>query len=420
MYSTFQKVEKVTNEPIKSIKGLLESHGKPPREVYLDSENSGMIFPESLEEMIRTYRECDYGHPSITHKPGWQSFELMQKTTSTLLKTLNINDGDIVYTHGGSEANNLAIQGLARATRDGRKKIIYPKIEHLSVKFPAENLQKEGFKVIELPVDKEGFLDQEKLEEAIDEETLMVSVAAVNHEIGTIQDLKRVSEIIKDKDPKVYLHTDACDALCKTRLDLDKMGIDLASFSSHKIYGPKGAGILYARPGLKLDPIVHGQLSTQRLWPGVENVPSIAGFSKALEIMNSNFEGYNLKMKILKEMIIDGIFNNVENVLLNGPMGDRRVVDNANISFLYCEGEALTVELSLKGIYVSSGSACTSRVLEPSHVLLAIGRRHEEAHGSLLMKVTPMHKKEDVEYILSMIKEAVDRIRKISPIGVIG
>ncbi|MEM2136866.1 MAG: aminotransferase class V-fold PLP-dependent enzyme, partial [Candidatus Methanomethylicia archaeon] len=222
----------------------------------------------------------------------------------------------------------------------------------------------------------------------------------------------------KDRDENIIFHTDAVDALGRIKFNLKDLGVDLASFSSHKVYGPKGAACLYVREGLNIEPILYGQLSTQRLWPGVENVPSIAGFSKAVDIMRNNFDDFNIKMKTLRDKIIDGILNGVDGTILNGPKGDLRASDNVNISFPYCEGEAITVELSLRGIYVSSGSACTSRILQPSHILIAIGRRFEEAHGSILMKVTPMHNVNDIDYVLEQVPEAINRVRSISPFRV--
>ena len=365
--------------------------------------------------MIRAYREYGYGHPSITHRIGWQSYELILKAASNLQGMLAVKDGEIVFTHSGTEANNLAIMGLAMANKEKRrKKIVVSKIEHLSVKFPAERMQEYGFKVIEIPVDEEGFVDLESLGDSLDREVLLVSIAAVNHEIGTIQDLKAISDIVKDRDPEIILHTDACDALGRVKLNFEKQQVDLASFSSHKVFGPKGAGALYMKPGLKLMPIMHGQLSSQRLWPGVENVPALAGFSKALELIKQNFESYCEKMRELRDLLINSVLLQISDAELNGPRGKRRAVDNVNISFLNCEGEALTVELSLRGVYVSSGSACTSRTLEPSHVLLGIGKRYEEAHGSILMKVSPMHKKDDMFYVIEQLREAVARIRSIT------
>ncbi len=399
----------------KPIDELIKSHGLPEREVYLDHENSGLIIPEALRAIDDAYRLSGKGHPSITHLMGWISYQALYEATVNIALAINCSPEEIVYTHSGTEANNLAIMGSSELSSK-RKKIIVSSIEHLSVIFPAERLEKHGFKVIKVPVDGEGFVNLDFLSEHVDKETLIVSVAAVNHEIGTIQDIKAIRDIVRDKDEGILIHTDACDALGRIPLDMKKLDVDLASFSSHKVYGPKGAGALYVREGIKLEPIVHGQLSTQKLWPGIENIPSIIGFSKAVEIMHRNFKENVLKMTGLRERLINGILNSIDHTLLNGPFGHKRAPDNVNVSFLYCEGEALTVELSTKGIYVSSGSACTSRVLEPSHVLLAIGRKYEEAHGSLLMKVSPFHTTLDVEYVLDALPGAVRRIRSLSPI----
>ena len=399
-------------EQLEKVKSLVRAHGGPRREVYLDLENSGLAFEEALEALQEAYRS--YGNPSITHRPGWRALEVILEAEVSLMDLIGVSDGEIIFTHNGTEANNLAIMGFARASR-GRRKILVSQIEHLSIKFPAERLQENGFKLVEIPVDEEGFVDLDYLAGQVDGDTLMVSVAAVNHEIGTIQDLRAVAEVVRDKSPEAVIHTDACDALGRIPLDLEKAGVDMASFSGHKAFAPKGVGALYIREGIKIDPILHGQLSSQRLWPGAEDVPAIAGFAKALEILRRSFDECRYKMRRLRDLLINGLLGNIDGVMLNGPKGDRRAPDNANMSFLYCEGEALTVELSLRGVYVSSGSACTSRTLEPSHVLLAIGRPYEIAHGSILMKVSPMHEEDDIKYVLEQIPEAVSRIRSISP-----
>ncbi|MEM4718914.1 MAG: cysteine desulfurase family protein [Nitrososphaerota archaeon] len=399
-------------EQLEKVKSLVRAHGGPRREVYLDLENSGLAFEEALAALQEAYRS--YGNPSITHRPGWRALEVILEAEVGLMDLIGVSDGEIIFTHNGTEANNLAIMGFARASR-GRRKILVSQIEHLSIKFPAERLQENGFKLVEIPVDEEGFVDLDYLAGQVDGDTLMVSVAAVNHEIGTIQDLRAVAEVVRDKSPEAVIHTDACDALGRIPLDLEKAGVDIASFSGHKAFAPKGVGALYIREGIKIDPILHGQLSSQRLWPGAEDVPAIAGFAKALEILRRSFDECRYKMRRLRDLLINGLLGNIDGVMLNGPKGDRRAPDNANMSFLYCEGEALTVELSLRGVYVSSGSACTSRTLEPSHVLLAIGRPYEIAHGSILMKVSPMHEEDDIKYVLEQIPEAVSRIRSISP-----
>jgi cysteine desulfurase len=399
----------------RDIRALLDSHGVPPKEVYLDSENSGMVFPGALEAMRTAYLESGQGHPSITHRKGWEAYETLYTSTLELAGAMHCKPDEIAYTHSGTEANNLAITGLAHTAPENRKKIIISAIEHLSVVFPAEALKEQGFSVVKIPVDREGVVDLDSLAREVDGETLLVSIAPVNHEIGTIQDVQAIVDLVRDRDPGVKVHLDACDAFCKVPLDLDASGADLASFSSHKIYGPKGAGALYVREGIELKPVIQGQLSTQKLWAGVENVPAIVGFSTAARLMQEHAGEYIGRMTALRDRLINGILETVDDTLLNGPPGAGRSPDNANISVLYCEGEALTIELSLKGVYVSSGSACTSRILEPSHVLLAIHRKYEEAHGSILMKTTPFHTEEEIEYVVTSFPEAVNRIRSLSP-----
>ncbi|MBS7645261.1 cysteine desulfurase [Candidatus Bathyarchaeota archaeon] len=398
---------------MRSVRGLIDLHRETEREVYLDSENSGLVFPEALEELLRAYRTAGYGNPSITHKVGWESYEAVYQASEGLSRILNASPVELAYTHGATEANNLAILGSAKANKTSRRKIITSSIEHLSVIFPAERLQERGYRIVKIPVDQDGFVDRDQLEMEADDNTFLVSIGAVNHEIGVIQDLRELAETVKDRDPFILFHTDMADALGRIRINLKELNVDLASFSSHKVYGPKGAGLLYVKEGVNLEPVIHGQLSSQRLWPGVENIPSIVGFAKAAEAME-NLD--KTKLIKLRDKLIEGITSRVEDVILNGPRGSGRAPDNVNISFLYVEGEALVVELSMRGIYASSGSACTSRILQPSHVLLAIGRRYEEAHGSLLMKVTPFHDEEDVDYVLRHVPEGVARLRSLSPI----
>ena len=406
----------MSTDIVRSVKSLIRAHEKPKKEVYLDSENSGLIFPEVLEEMIYRYKESGYGHPSITHKIGWESYEAIYETTSKLADFIGASIEEITYTHSGTESNNLAILGLAKANKTGRKKIIISNIEHLSVIFTVEELRRSGYQVIKLPVNSEGFVDPEVLERELDKDTFLVSISSVNHEIGVRQDIKTLVETAKDKDKEIIFHTDAADAIGKIPFDVGDLNVDLASFSGHKVYGPKGVGGLYIKRGSEIEGILYGQLSTQKLWPGVENVPAISGFGKAIEIIHNNFDDYMIKTARMRDMLIDGILSKVDHTLLNGPKGDKRAPDNVNISFLYCEGEAVTLELSMRGIYVASGSACTSRILEPSHVMRAIGRRYEAAHGSILMKVTPMHQEEEIKYVIDQIPTTIERIRSMSPI----
>jgi len=319
----------------------------------------------------------------------------------------------VTFTPSETEANNLALMGAAFANKNKGAKIVISEIEPINVLHVTELLKKFGFTTIKIPVDNEGFLNLEKLKEAVDKETVLASVALVNNEVGTIQPIKEAVEIVKDKNPETIFHTDASDAYGRIPFNVQNLKVDLATVSSHKILGPRGIGALYAREGGNVDKILEGQIGTQRLWPGVENTPLIVGFTKASELAFQNFEANVTRMRRLRDKLVDGIFEELSDVKLNGPKGARRAPDNANISFLRCEGEALTIELSLKGVYVSSGSACSRRLLQPSHVLVAIGRHFSEAHGSILMKTTRYHTEEDINYVLEVLPTAVNRIRGI-------
>jgi len=400
---------------VENVKQLLKAHEGIKHEVYLDIENSSIVPKEIIEAMLPYYDQRAYGNPTLTHKPGWEAFETIMESTqkiSTFLgcKTLE----EVNFTPGETEANNLALMGTAFSMKDKGKKIVISEIEPISVLHVTEMLQKYGFTTTKIPVNSEGFIDLEKLREAVDKETILVSLSAVNHEIGTIQPIKEALEIVEGKNPETIFHTDASDAYDKIQFNVKDLGVDLTTISSYKILGPRGIGALYIREGVNVERILEGQIGTQKLWPGVENTPLIVGFAKASELAFQNFEDNVNHMRILRDKLLDGVFGRILDVRLNGPKGDKRAPDNVNISFLRCEGEALTIELSLNGVYVSSGSACTRRLLQPSHVLVAIGRKFDEAHGSILMKVTRYHTEEDIDYVLSVIPKAVERIRGIA------
>lgn len=399
---------------VENVKELLKTHEGLKHEVYLDTENSSMVPNEVIDTMLPYYNQRAYGNPTLTHKPGWEAYETIMESAQKIAAFLGCKTlEEINFTPGETEANNLALMGTAFSMKDKGKKILISEIEPISILNVAEMLKKYGFTIVKIPVDAEGFINLEKLEEAVDKETVIVSLSAVNHEIGTIQPIKEALEIVKDKNSGTIFHTDASDAYCKIHFDVQDLNVDLATASSYKILGPRGIGVLYVKEGVNVEKIVEGQLGTQRLWPGVENTPLIVGFTKASELLVQDFEGNVGKMQKLRDKLIDGILGEMVDVRLNGPRGSRRASDNVNISFLKAEGEALTIELSLKGVYVSSGSACTRRLLQPSHVLVAIGRKFDEAHGSILMKVTRCHREEDMDYVLGVVPEAVDRIRGI-------
>jgi cysteine desulfurase len=322
---------------------------------------------------------------------------------------------EVTFTPGESEANNLAIMGgcFQQKSKGNGKKIIISEIEPINVLQVAEMMSKFGFTTQKIPVNSEGFIDLEKLKAAVDSDTALVSIHTVNNEIGTIQPIKEAVDIVKAKNPNILFHTDATDAYGRIPLNVQNLGADMVTVSSFKIQGPRGVGAIYVKEGVNLDRIIEGPIGTQKLWPGVENTPLIVGFTKASELAFTDFDANIAKLRSLRDKLSDGIAAELTELRFNGPKGDKRSPDNANISILRAEGEALTIELSLKGVYVSSGSACSRRLLQPSHVLIAIGRIFEEAHGSILMKVNRSHTEDDINYVLSVLPTAVNRIRGI-------
>jgi cysteine desulfurase len=399
---------------VENVKELLRLHEGIKHEVYLDNENSSIVPTEVVEAMIPYFNKTAYGNPTLTHKPGWEAFEVIMKSFQ---KIANFTGAkileEITFTPSETEANNLAIMGACFAQKGKGTKIIISEIEPINVLQVAEMMGKFGFSTTKIPVDNEGFIDLEKLKQAIDKDTILVSISSVNNELGTIQPIKEAVDIVKSKNSQILFHTHASDAYGRIPFNVQEVKVDIATISSYKIQGPRGIGAMYLREGVNLERIIEGQIGTQKLWPGVENTPLIVGFTKASELAFENFKENTAKMRSLRDKLVDGIFDELDDLRFNGPRGDRRSPDNANISFLRCEGEALTIELSLKGVYVSSGSACSRRLLQPSHVLVAIGRRYSEAHGSILMKVTRSLTEEDIAYVLEVLPTAVNRIRGI-------
>jgi cysteine desulfurase len=399
---------------VENVRDLLKAHEGIMHEVYLDNENSTIVPKDVVDAMLPYYNQRGYGNPTLTHKPGWEAFETIMESAQKISKFLGAKIlEEITFTPGATEANNLALMGAAFANQHKGKKIVISSIEPINVLHVTELLQKFGFTTTKISVDKEGFINLEKLKEAVDKETVLASIATVNNEIGTVQPLKEALDIVKDKNPDSLFHTDASDAYGRIPFNVQNLKVDLATASSYKILGPRGVGALYVKEGVNVDKILEGQIGTQKLWPGVENTPLIVGFTKASELAFQDFEANTCHMRKLRDKLVDGIFAELSDVKFNGPKGERRSPDNANISILRAEGEALTIELSLKGVYISSGSACSRRLLQPSHVLVAIGRMFSEAHGSILMKTTRYHTEEDITHVLEVLPSAVNRIRGI-------
>jgi len=386
---------------VENIKELLKLHEGITHEVYLDNENSSIVPQEVVDAMLPYYNRKAYGNPTLTHKPGWEAFETIMSCFQKISRYMGAkNLEEVTFTPSETEANNLAIMGSCFAQKTKGKKIVISEIEPINVLQVAEMMGKFGFSTTKIPVNNEGFINLEKLKQTVDKETILVSISSVNNELGTIQPIKEAAATVKAQNPAALFHTDASDAYGRIPLNVQHLGVDLATVSSYKIQGPRGMGAMYLKEGVNLERILEGQIGTQKLWPGVENTPLIIGFTKASEMAFENFEVNTAKMRVLRDKLVDGIFSELTDLRFNGPKGDKRSPDNANISILRCEGEALTIELSLSGVYVSSGSACSRRLLQPSHVLIAIGRIFEEAHGSILMKVTRSHTEEHIAYVL--------------------
>jgi len=399
---------------VENVKELLKLHEAITHHVYLDNENSSIVPQEIVDTMLPYFNKTAYGNPTLTHKPGWEAFEVIMNSFQKITKYIGAKIlEEITFTPGESEANNLAIMGSCFAQKEKGKKIVISEIEPINVLHTAEMMKNFGFTITKIPVDPEGFLNMEKLKEAIDKETILVSIATVNNELGTIQNIKEATQIAKDKNPQLLFHTDATDAYGRIPFNVQELNVDLATVSSYKIQGPRGMAAMYLRDGVTFNRIIEGQIGTQKLWPGIENTPLIVGFTKASELAFENFEVNTIKMRRLRDQLVDGLFSELSDLRFNGPKGEKRSPDNANVSVLCAEGEALTIELSLKGVYISSGSACSRRLLQPSHVLVAIGRRFEEAHGSVLMKTTRYLTEEDIAYVLKVFPDAVNRIRRI-------
>ncbi len=317
---------------VENVKELLKAHQGLKREVYFDLENSAPVPKEVVDAMLPYYSQIAYGNPTLTHKPGWEAFETIMESSQRIAGFLGCkNVEDVNFTPGETEANNLAILGIAQSSREKTKNIVISEIEPINVLQVAELLQKTGFNITKIPVDREGFINLDRLSEAVNHETAIVSLSTVNHEIGTIQPIREAVEIVHDKNMEAVFHTDASDAYGKIPFDVKTLDVDLATVSSYKILGPRGIGCLYVKEDVDLERILEGQIGTQRLWPGVENTPLIVGFTKASELMFQNFERNRTKIQSLRDKLVEGIASGIPDVEINGPM-DRSVLQTMRTS----------------------------------------------------------------------------------------
>lgn len=379
---------------------------------YFDYSATTPMDPKVLEEMTPYFTE-NFGNPSSIYSYGREGKKAVEEARARLAKLIGADPKEIFFTAGGSEADNWAIKGIAAALKEKGNHIITSKIEHHAVLHVCEYLEKHGFEVTYLPVDEYGLINTKDLENAITDQTILISIMFANNEIGTIEPIEEIGKIAKEHN--IYFHTDAVQALGNVEIDVKKMNIDLLSMSSHKIYGPKGVGALYIKKGIKIDPIIHGGAQERKRRAGTENVPGIVGFGKAAEIACNNFDEHIEKITKLRDKLINGIQENIDYVKLNGHP-TKRLPGNVNFSIQYVEGEALLLNLDMLGICGSSGSACTSGSLDPSHVLLAIGLPHEIAHGSLRLSIGRYTNEEDIDYVLQELPKIIDKLRAMSPL----
>lgn len=379
--------------------------------IYVDNNSTTPVDPR-VKKAIIPYLTNKFGNPSNLHSFGREAKEAVNKARENVAKTINVSPEEIIFTSCGSEGNNLAIKGVAEANRDKGKHIITSKIEHKCVLESCKYLEKKGFEVTYLPVDENGRVSPKTVENALRDDTILVSIMLANNEIGTIQAIEKIGKILEEKD--VYFHTDAVQAIGKIPVDVEKLGVDLLTMSGHKIYATKGIGALYVKEDVNITPLIHGGQQEKGLRAGTENVPEIVGFGKACEIVNKSVEKEGKKLTELHKKLIDGVTNSIEDVRLNGHP-EKRLPGNSNFCFRYIEGESLVLKMDEEGIACSTGSACASESLKPSHVLLAIGLSKKEAHGSLRLGFGRFNTEKDVEKILKVLPKKVEELRKISP-----
>lgn len=379
------------------------------RFVYLDYAATTPVDARVIKAMM-PYFNLHFANTMSLHGSGMKAAEGVEKARDIIAKFIKAENEEIVFTGSATESNNLALKGLAEANPE-KKKIIISSIEHDCVRNSAIWLRGKGYKLVMLPVDKKGFIDFEVLSKEVDETTLLVSVIHGNNEVGTIQNIKKIGALCRERG--IYFHSDASQSFGKIPIEVKDMKIDLLTASSHKIYGPKGAAILYVRDGVKINPIMHGGGHEGGLRSATVNVAAIVGMGKAVEIMEKS-KAENLKIKRLRDKLIKGVLGSINDCWLNGDEKER-LSNNANFSFERVEGEALLMELSNRGIMCSTGSACSSSSLEPSHVLLALGLSAPEAHGSLRFSLGRGTSEADINYVLKMLPIVVKKMRKMSP-----
>lgn len=382
--------------------------------VYLDNGTTTPVAPEVVEAMLPYFTE-KFGHPVFPYSLGQEAADAVERAQEIIARSINARPEEVVFTSGATQANDMAIRGVAYANRNRGRHLITTKVENPSVLRVCERLEKEGFRVDYLPVDAEGFVDTAELEKRLSDETILVSVANVNDEIGTIEPVEEIGEILRERQRRIYFHVNAAAGYGRVEVDVKKIGADLVSLSAHKIHGPKGVGALYVAEGTPIEPVYFGYISLFNLRPGTENIPGIVGFGRAVELMMENFERDVAHMTRLRDRLISG-FEEIPHTLINGPRGKKRSPANVSCSFKGLEGESMMLHLDLNGISVATGSACSTTKLEPSHVLTAIGLKAAVAHGTIRFTLSRYNTEEEIDYTLSVVPRVVEQLRRISPV----
>jgi len=380
------------------------------QKIYLDNAATTAVDPAVVKAMLPYFSE-KYGNASSQHFIGQEAKRAMEESRNVIAKSIGARYDEIVFTGSGTEANNFVLKGLFFENRNkGKNHIIISKIEHDCILNACKWLETQGAEVTYLDVDKEGLVNPEDVRAAITDETILVSIIHGNNEIGTIQDIGTIGKICRDKG--VLFHTDACQSYTKTYISVKKQNLDLVTLNAHKIHGPKGVGVLYIKNGIKITPLLHGGGHEQGFRSSTENIAGIVGFAKAVKIASNRNVRY---MNKLRDYFISGILK-ISNTELNGPKGDKRLCNNINISFNNIEGEAVGGFLDSYGISSSTGSACSSNTLEPSHVLQAIGMPLEKINTTIRLSLSKDTTYKDIDYVLAILPKVVEKLRKISPV----
>ncbi len=383
------------------------------RQVYLDYSATTPVKKEVLDEMLPYFSE-HFGNPSSLYSIAQNSKQALDLARERVAKLINANPNEVFFTAGGSEADNWALEGILDAHKDKGNHMITTKIEHHAILHTGEFLSKRGCEVTYLDVDSEGFINLEELESAITDKTVLISIIFANNEVGTVQPIKAISEIAKKHG--VFLHVDAVQALGNVPIDVKELGVDLMSMSGHKIYGPKGVGALYIRKGVKISNLIHGGAQEMKKRAGTENLTGIVGFGKAADMARENLDEHIKSISQLRDYFIKEVQEKIPHTIVNGSMKHRHP-GNANISFEYIEGESILMLLDMNGICVSTGSACSSKSLTPSHVLSAMGIPVERIHGTIRFSIGEFTTKEDLDYVIEKLVEIVGTLRALSPIS---